>query len=75
LDVSGGLDVTATTTLSGNVGIGGAPGTEKLLVTGTGRITGMITCSTQGLFYSGRANWATRTDINNQRFYWLSGGA
>jgi len=37
--VDGTLDVTGASTLTGNVGIGGASGSEKLLVTGTGRVT------------------------------------
>ncbi|ADX06552.1 hypothetical protein 162310556 [Organic Lake phycodnavirus] len=37
--VGGTLDVTGASTLTGNVGIGGASGSEKLLVTGTGRVT------------------------------------
>ena len=43
--VGGTLGVTNTTTLTGNVGIGGASGTENLLVTGSERITGNLDVS------------------------------
>jgi len=69
LDVNGTGRITGTTTLTGNVGIGGASGTETLLVSGTGRITGNLDVSGD-LTVTGNFNFSeviqNITTVNNE---------